>query len=422
MRPLMRRLLAFLLTVVLTAPAAACEWDYDTLRMEREQFPGTLELIVGKFLRHSDTFYEWRVKDRTAKIAAAKSGVLMLEDEELARVYDDLAVAYDKLGQHDQAIETIREKAERLPNVGQYETHANLGTFLVHAGRYEEGLVELNKAIEINPDAHFGREKYQVLLVEYLMEKRGGDGELTLPLNADAEARYSDYGGPFAHWLLEKQGLYTSEDAKVIEEEMNRATKGLLGMMRFGNFHSPILLEAVGDLLLFRHDGPEESVQGQRLAARAYLRAAQFAEPEQAKTAYRELANHSLLMQHPDKKTSETWATERMGLSLASLEDQLAREVKEAGAWFSEVVEDEELWVEASPDPDRRFWEKYGGQVIQVGHDRLPAGKFTAAGLPWWIRVGLGAGFVVTALVVVGALLWRRKRPTGYNVREREPV
>src|SRR5690606_14125083 len=156
--------------------------DYDTLQMERSRFPGALELIVGKFLRHSQPFYEWRVKDRRSDIAAHDSGAETLSDEELAHTYDDLAAALDKLKRHDEAIEVIREKAERLPNVGQYETHANLGTFLIHSGRLEEGVAELKKALEINPDAHFGREKYQVLLVEYVMERRGDDGKPTVPL------------------------------------------------------------------------------------------------------------------------------------------------------------------------------------------------------------------------------------------------
>lgn len=418
----MRRLLTFLLTVVLAAPATACLWDYDTLQMERERFPGALELIVGKFLRHSDTFYEWRVKDRTAKLAAVKSGVLELSDEELARVYDDLAAANDKLGEHDKAIEAIREKADRLPNTGQYETHANLGTFLVHAGRYEEGLAELRKAIEINPEAHFGREKYQILLVEYLMAKRVENGELTLPLS-DRE-RHVHGDTPFVSWLLEKQGILDDQgsvsDVTATQAELQEALKGLLGMMRFGDYRSPALLEAVGDLLLNVRSSSNEN--GQRLAARAYLRAAEFATSADAKKEYRKMAETAVSNQMPDKSTGEQSKFAGMELSLASLEDQLAREVKEADTWFAEVADDEELWVTASPDPDRRFWEKYGNQTIQVGHDRLPAGKFVTKGLPVWIRIGLASGFAITALVVVGALLWRRKRPTGYELHEHEHV
>ncbi len=37
----------------------ACLWDTDTLQMERQRFPDALELITGKFLRHSREFYDW---------------------------------------------------------------------------------------------------------------------------------------------------------------------------------------------------------------------------------------------------------------------------------------------------------------------------------------------------------------------------
>ena len=51
--------------------------------------------------------------------------------------YDDLAVAYEKTGQHDKAIETILIKDKKKPGV--YETESNLGTFLMVNGRLEEG-------------------------------------------------------------------------------------------------------------------------------------------------------------------------------------------------------------------------------------------------------------------------------------------
>ena len=52
------RLAAALVAVLVPSVAAACPWDYDTIKRERTRFPGTLELITGKFLRHSPEFYE----------------------------------------------------------------------------------------------------------------------------------------------------------------------------------------------------------------------------------------------------------------------------------------------------------------------------------------------------------------------------
>lgn len=54
-----RHLFWGMLAWVVIAPAlVACLWDYDTLAMERSRFPSTLELITGKFLRHSPEFYQ----------------------------------------------------------------------------------------------------------------------------------------------------------------------------------------------------------------------------------------------------------------------------------------------------------------------------------------------------------------------------
>jgi len=67
------------------------------LAMERQRFPSALELIAGKFLHHSKEFYRWRIADREKKLAA---------DPENLAWYDDLAVACDKVGEHEKAIVT----------------------------------------------------------------------------------------------------------------------------------------------------------------------------------------------------------------------------------------------------------------------------------------------------------------------------
>ena len=97
---------AVVVAVLLPSLAVACLWDYDTLKMERSRFPSTLELITGKFLRHSKEFYEWRVRDRLAKLK---------EYPDQLAWYDDLAVAYDKLGQHQKAIDLMLEKERKQP-------------------------------------------------------------------------------------------------------------------------------------------------------------------------------------------------------------------------------------------------------------------------------------------------------------------
>jgi hypothetical protein len=78
----------------------------------------------------------------------------------------------------------------------------------------------------------------------------------------------------------------TSDDAVA---EIAAATKGVLGMMHFGDHDSPVLLEALGDLLRgagvwFGH------IDSNQLAVFAYLRASYSVNDETAKSAYRKLA------------------------------------------------------------------------------------------------------------------------------------
>ncbi len=367
----MRRRGPWLVPALLTAtclPAFACLWDYDTLAMERERFPSALELITGKFLRHTREFYEWRIQDRLQRLKA---------EPDRAEWLDDLAVAYDKTGRQADAIATM----ERLETIrpGRYETYANLGTFHIHAGQPEKGLPFIAKAIEINPEAHFGREIYQKRLVEYVMSRRV-DGRLSLPLCS--EQRTHHFAGGFA-------GAVLAGDKSA--EKLEAAVKGVLGMMRFGTHDHPVLLEALGDLLCSggRNDA-------KRLAARAYLKASYGAEDRQAAVAYRQIADATLDMQtvHPNTTTQ---------LSLADLERDLRAELEDAEAWYADVREDERKWIREGKDPEKEFAAKY------YTSPRVENTESFTLMLAGRIRLLIGL-IVVTALAAIAIPLWRRRR------------
>src|SRR5262249_46974657 len=160
--------------------------------------------------------YRWRIDNRLYK--------LKYEPDNLA-YYDDLAVAYEKVGDHDKAIETIRIKDKKKPGV--YETKSNLGTFLMLRADPDEGLEHIDSSLAINPDGHFGREKYQKELAEYMISRRK-DGKTVLPLYAEADFLDSF---SFAAFL---SGAKPYEGRRAMDEgERQRAVKGVLGMMRF---------------------------------------------------------------------------------------------------------------------------------------------------------------------------------------------
>ncbi|MEM9417869.1 MAG: tetratricopeptide repeat protein [Planctomycetota bacterium] len=356
-----------LLSFVLACPASACLWDYDTLKQEAARFPGTIELLAGKFNRHSSVFYEWRIEDRTAKLAELSGG-------EALPLMDDLAVAYDKVGRTDEGIALMREAL--AIDADRYETHANLGTLLVHAKRYEEGLEHLRRAVEINPDAHFGREKWQIYLIEYILERMRPGGELSLPLRVAGED----------HPHLEHQLTLSFQKflgTKNLPEGWREdAIRGIEGMMRFGNHDSPVLNEALGDLLGGR------SYEGeQRLAARAYLKAAaQMDDPEDA-DLYRLAADQALSGQRYSKLRRED-------VELSSVEAEFLRETQEGDAWFAQIIADETEWIASHPDPESAYDAKYQSPASI----RIP--KLEVAGY-WWEQprsLALMIGVVIIGL------------------------
>lgn len=345
----MRTLVVILLFI--PAPLVACLWDSDTLEEERRQFPSVLELITGKFLRHSPAFYEWRIEDRKKRIE---------EEPENVALYDDLAVAYEKTGQTDLAIETILKKEEISP--GLYETYANLGTFYIHAGRLEEGLKEIEKAIEINPDAHFGREVYQKLLVEYVLLKKA-DGKLELPMSTDPdlvdpEYKYRIRFGDFVMKSLHSEKNWSEDE--FLKAEVGKATKGVLGMMRFGNFDSPILLEALADLMTLA-GGQEEA---KYLATRALLQASYVSDDPEQKDAFRQSAEAALAMQ-----TRSAYSQDEV--SLEEVETQFLAELNEAAEWYEAVESAEKSWIAAGLNPEAEFAKRYSNEPSQSVRETL---------------------------------------------------
>jgi tetratricopeptide (TPR) repeat protein len=321
------RLACVVLTAVYTTHAFACLWDYDTLAVERQRFPSALELITGKFLRHSPEYYHWRIKDRTERLQQTTVS---------PEVFDDLAVAHDKLGEHDQAVAYMLQKEERYP--GLYETYANLGTFHIHAGRLQEGLQHIDRAIAINPDAHFGREIYQKLLVQYVQQQQA-DAGTSLPLAPSVETRNQQFVG-FGQFVLTSLNVPLDDS----DAELQKAIKGVAGMMRFGHHDSPILLEAMGDLLLSVGDMSD----AKRLATRAYLKASFESDDQSARQAYTQLAEAALQMQ-----TTSSFSHKQ--LSITDLTQQLQQEIQQAERWYHDVKSRELTWIAEGGDVDAQY-------------------------------------------------------------------
>lgn len=238
MRPSARRWAAAPLAA-LCIVALPCLWDANTLATELRGLPDAFDLVIGRWHRHGEAYYQERI-DRIG--AQAQRSLADL---------DDLAVAWEHLGEHDRAIEVMAEKAALLAtkpdSEHQYRYHANLGTFLAHAGRYDEALGELREAIRIEPNAHFGREQLQVELIEFVAAAKQDPNWWQRGFLAHAGYATD------SHWQL----LLTMSPDSSLEPreskgplEFRRGYDAIGGMLRFGGREGPELYRALGELFL----------------------------------------------------------------------------------------------------------------------------------------------------------------------------
>lgn len=334
-------LILFFIVYYSIPTSIACLWDYDTIEMERVQFPSVLELLAGTFVRHSSEFYYWRVKDRQHKLKQYPDSLAL---------YDDLAVAYSKIGEHEKAIELMQQKEKLQPNL--YETYSNLGTFYIFSGDLKEALNYIEKALKINQNAHFGREIYQKHLVEYLLSKMK-NGKIQFPLDThfynypqDHFNKVSEHN--FYGFLLEKHNQKAKKSEKYLpDNELEKSIIGVMGMMHFADHNSPILLELLGDLLFGRGD----RLGARHLASRAYLKASYQIQDSNVKAIYFKRVAFLLATQYANEKQEF--------LNLENVQKLLDEEIKLGDLFYQQIKKDELDWIKQGKDVDAEFSKKY---------------------------------------------------------------
>jgi hypothetical protein len=141
------------------------------------------DVIHERYPRHGPAYFAER-----ERLARERLAVLHPESEGASAAADDIAVALDRQGPTVEAIALMRDKLKRQEAVGLegkelYSSYANLGEFLFRdnlwrmlAGddaarrRVEEGRWHLRRSSSANPDAHFGREGWQLVAVDALLD------------------------------------------------------------------------------------------------------------------------------------------------------------------------------------------------------------------------------------------------------------
>lgn len=262
---------------------------------QEEDFSAVLsmtdDVIHNYYEEETKEFYEWRHEKTLEKMAETHW-------TDSIPLYNDLAVEFEKLGEHKKAKATLEEKRRILEKVTSdisqaernehfYTYHANLGTFLIHHGITEkdqeemaEGADHIAKAIDINKDAHFGRENYQLIAVQNFLlsfddseffQKKNLLGEKTLNEKWITEVGTSEQCGKiYLSYYPEVKKIGKNEQEQILDS-CPMALKGILGMIRLGGGPNPYSFATMGDILI---------AQGEvDLAAASYLRSIEMNHP-----------------------------------------------------------------------------------------------------------------------------------------------
>lgn len=228
--------------------AYACPWDSETYWAEWGSLPCVMTVLVGAFPEHTKEYYEARI---SAADEALRFAPYWLEG------LDMKGVALLKLGRLKEAEAVFVQRQEADPE--GYATHANLGTLYTFTGDFEKALFHIDKSMKIEPEAHFGREKYHRQLVVYLAEtKKDPKVRLTqnfLGVTITNEQRY--------------RGSKAKFEAAGLSEDVFDAMASMIAV--YGAKDMPDIYLAFGDALALRGEV--------KLAWTAYQRAAELKHP-----------------------------------------------------------------------------------------------------------------------------------------------
>ncbi len=170
----MRWLSVILGISVATSSAMACYNDHDTNLTELRDNLDVTKAIIGRFTLYPAAYYRKRIEIQKE---------ILRKDPSNLEAYDNISVAYDRICDGESALKWIHEKRKHLtgaPDLQLYSTEANEGTFLIVRwirGHKPGDVVDavasekfIEKALKINPDAHFGREFAQLYSIRAMIE------------------------------------------------------------------------------------------------------------------------------------------------------------------------------------------------------------------------------------------------------------
>lgn len=232
------------LWLLAATPLAACLWDYDTLAQESRGMGDLKAVIVGGFARNPALYYEMRLERVTR---------LLKDNSDDLDAYDAAGVACDRRGRADEAIEWMARKLAAMDRMGydgskhaqpnhRYRYLANLGTFHAHRwfknGANREAMDDMQRgreliaqAIKENPDAHFGREKYQLMIMDWVIALKPFDESIVGP---DGKSHKQWYLPNCLGIDLREVSEVRQEHSRLPDLGLEGAVEGLSGLVAMG--------------------------------------------------------------------------------------------------------------------------------------------------------------------------------------------
>lgn len=267
------------------------------------------DVIHERFPRHGKDYFQARNAAARAIVDRLVESRNTLPEEgwtQLEAAMDDLIVGCVHLGEFERAIQVGRDKlalqeTAKRPDSARYSTFANLGTAMMidalhrpistdsaAADELRESLKLLDRAIQINPQSHFGREIWQKKLGEFLLlavhdpnllstqDMIGEQLTRQLPANSRGESRAMDWSGGMSlrrlnlpvreeavseglreHFreMIRRVGPETLAEGSRPKDEstsvpFDEPTLGIVGMWRYGGGANPHFAMCLGEIML----------------------------------------------------------------------------------------------------------------------------------------------------------------------------
>jgi hypothetical protein len=147
------------------------------------------DVIHERYPKHGPAYYRERNRVVRRQLDELRAGRQPGKPPppEYFRLLDDLAVGLTRLGEYEAAVQLLRDKLQEQTDLGQggrerYTSYANLGTVLIlwqiangfadvpqAKERIQESIDLIRRAVAVNPESHFGREPWQLILEEFLL-------------------------------------------------------------------------------------------------------------------------------------------------------------------------------------------------------------------------------------------------------------